>query len=44
MRLRPTEQQAVMMFAQQFRGDAVVAMPAADTPSSPLASRKVTTR
>ncbi len=44
MRLRPTEQQAAMMFAQQFRGDAVIAMPAADAPLSPLANRKVTTR
>jgi uncharacterized protein YcbK (DUF882 family) len=44
MRLRPTEQQAAMLFAQQFRGVAVIAMPSADAASSPLTSRKVTTR
>ncbi len=44
MRLRPTERHAAMLFAQQFRGDAVIAMPSSEAPSSPLANRKVTTR
>jgi uncharacterized protein YcbK (DUF882 family) len=43
MRLRPTGQQAAMLFAQQFRGDAVIAMPSSDG-VSPLTNRKVSTR
>lgn len=43
MRLRPTDRQAAVLFAQQFRGALVSPMPDADD-QSPVANRKVATR